>query len=90
MNSKKSTTNAVGAVKIVDECSPTDKPRDGVNISVEYEWDDTNGKVDIFVMGIGSGGIVSGVGGCLKSTNLDVKHNWSSGTDDISTASYFG
>ncbi|PWA99443.1 DNA-binding pseudobarrel domain-containing protein [Artemisia annua] len=37
INSKKSTTNAVGAVKIVDECSPTDKPRDGVNISVECE-----------------------------------------------------
>lgn len=36
-------------------------------------WEDTNGQVDIFVMGIGSGGTVSGVGQYLKSKNLNVK-----------------
>ena len=44
-----------------------------ITTTSEEIWRDTDGKVDIFVAGVGTGGTVSGVGSGLKSHNPDIQ-----------------
>ncbi|MBR6914376.1 MAG: cysteine synthase A [Treponema sp.] len=65
----KTTPNSFIPGQFVDPVNPkTHNDTTGPEI-----WEDTDGNVDAFIAGVGTGGTLSGVGGFLKSKNPNVK-----------------
>ena len=76
-------TGAVNKAKEIAENDPAvflpmqfanaDNPLAHRNYTVNEIWEDTDGKIDIFIAGVGTGGTITGIGEELKKRNPEIK-----------------